>query len=261
MKELGRAGFSLAELLVSTVLLGFVLAGLHQAHLQQRRFTEWQQRIADAHDGYRVANAVFAAEFREAVIGDGDVTLFKPDSLAVRSPQGFGIVCAVRSSPPVFALSHATGVMPSLNGDSVLVHMDAGWRAMAVVASPRPGTLGLFCPFGTSRPDYLVRIEAGLADSISVGAPVRVYRPHRYHLLEESGRTWLARTDQQGTEALVGPLTADGLRFRLIDATGGEASAPADAVATELQLVFGRVGVTRAEVRDTLVMLFQGRNR
>ena len=254
-------GFTIAELLVATVLLGFVLTGLHQAHLRQRRFTDWQRRVADTHDGYRIAHSILSTELREAVISEGDVDVFAPDSVAVRSPQGFGIVCDVRENPPLVALSLTMGDVTPQPGDSLLAFTDGGWRALAIESEERPDRSGLACPYGNPTPERAFRLPRGATDSITVGAPVRVFRPRRYHLVREGDATWMARTDAGGTEALVGPLTRDGLRFRLIDASGQEASRQQDAVAVELQLTMLRIGAAGGELRDTLSMLFQGRNR
>jgi len=256
-----RRGFTIAEVLVATVLLGLVLGGLHQAHLQQRRFTDWQQRVVTSNDGFRVANSVLSAELREAVIPEGDVVIFAPDSMAVRSPLGFAVVCDRRTNPPIIALSLSMGGMPAQSGDSVLVYTSGGWRALEIVSEQRPDRRGLRCPYGNSTPEFAFRLDRGATDAIAVGSPVRVFRSYRYHPVQDGGATWLARTDALGTEPLVGPLASNGLRFRLMDSSGQATSSHDEAVGVELQLVMQGVGSIAGQFPDTLLMLFQGRNR
>lgn len=256
-----RRGFTLVEVLVATVLLSFVLLALHQAHLRQRAFTDWQQRIAESHDGYRIANSVLGADLREAVIAEGDVVLRSADDLWVRSPQGFGIVCDRRDNPPLLALANTLGTMPTQAGDSVLVYTSGGWRALSIDRPERPTQSGLQCAYGRPEAEHAYRMARGETDSIQVGAPLRSFEIHRYHTLMENGDTWLARTDASGTEALVGPLAPRGLRFQFVDATGRATADAGDAVGVETRIVMRREGSGGELFLDTLEMVFRSRNQ
>lgn len=254
-------GFTLVEMLVTTVLLGLVLVGLHGVHLQQRKFTDWQQQLSADHDAFRIIGSVLSAELREAVVNDGDVLLPGEDSLVVRSPLGFALVCATRSNPAVVGLSHTMGQLPTETGDSLLVYTEGGWRALAVQGEDRPGQRGLACAHGTRTPAAQYRLVSGAADSIPVGAPVRTFQRHSYHLTREDGQRWLARTDPSGTEILAGPLAPRGLRFRFLDAAGAGTTDPGAAVGVELEVVLTPPPGSRTAVPDTFTMVFQGRNR
>jgi len=256
-----RAGFTLPELLVATVLLGIVLAGLHQAHIQQRRVSVWQQHVAASHDAFRVASSVLSSELREAVLAEDDVVLLSADSIAVRSPGGFGFVCATRTNPAVLALNRVSGRMAGRAGDSLLVYAGSGWRAVEVSEAERPGQRGLRCAHGDPTPHAQYRLRGGDADDVPVGAPVRVFSRQRYHTVVDREESWLARTHAGGTDLLAGPLAAEGLRFRFLDAAGTPTPRSSDAVGVELQMVLRpdpRAGAPRP---DTLVLVFQGRNR
>jgi len=254
-------GFTLVEVLVASVILVLVLTGLHTAHIQQRRVSDWQVDMAEAHDGFRIANSILAAELREAVVADGDVVLNSPQSLTVRSPVGFALVCATRANPAVIALHGASGASPTPGTDSILLYSSQGWAALPVVSRDTPGQRGLECPFGTARPEAQYRLPAGSVEFVPVGAPVRVFRTHRYHLAAVDSEPWLARTDASGTEPLVGPLIPEGLRFRYLDRYGVATAVTDSAVGVEMTLAMPRPDRAGSAVTDTMTLIFQGRNR
>jgi len=260
MTGAGRDGFTLAEVLVATVLLGFVLVGLHQAHLRQRTVTLWQQRVTGVHDGYRVANSIVSAELREARLVDGDVRLPAPDSMVVRSPIGFGIVCGTGDRPSQMGVTAVQGTLPTQRGDSVLLHTTGGWRAMEVGGVQRPGRNSATCPYGEPVPEVIYRMPGGVVDSLATGAPLRAFRTHAYHRVSRGGQSWLARTDGSGTWEMVGPLGADGLRFQFLDAAGDPTRDPRLAEGIEMRLVLTAM-MAGGSTYDTLTMVFQGRNR
>jgi len=181
--------------------------------------------------------------------------------MAVRAPSGFAFVCDVRTNPPVLALSRALGRMPSSDRDSILVYAAGSWRAAGFVSEDRPGQRGMECVVGGATPDFQVRVQSGGTDDVAVGAPVRVFERRIYHRVRSVDGWWLAQTDAAGTEPLFGPLTNDGVRFRYVDAAGADTANPTDAAGIEIRLVARGRGDFGAALQDTVVMLFQGRNR
>lgn len=256
-----RSGFTLTEVLVAAVLLGLVLVGLHRVHLQQRRVTDWQRQVARANDAFRVVSSVFSAQLREGVPSEGDIVLPRPDSADIRAAVGFALVCATRSSPAVIGLDHVAGRLPQADGDSLLVYATSGWRALAVEGEDRPGQRGMSCSHGPSDPEVQYRLAAHSADSVPVGATVRVFHHERYHVAMGEAGPWLARTDPRGTELLVGPLAPEGLRFRFLDELGAATDLPGEAVAVEVRVVLRSGLLARPPRPDTLLLVFQGRNR
>ncbi len=257
-----RQGFTLAEILVVTVILSLVMMGLNGLYVRQSRFGLWGQRVTASHDAFRVANAVLAAELREARPGDGDVVLASADSIVLRSPVGFAVVCGLRTSPAVLGLNRTMGRMPA-SGDSLLVHADTGWVMMAPTATETPGARSVTCAHGGTLPTVQYRFPNRAVDAVSVGAPIRVFQRHAYHALSDVTGLWLGRTDPDGTEKLVGPLAPGGIRFRFLDADGAATADPVRAVAVELRLIMPLVASTRpgAASLDTLTAAFGGRNR
>lgn len=256
MTRAGRPGFTLIEVLVALAIAGLVAAALHSLMLQHRRFYSHVEAGALNHDVLRVAWAVLTADLREADPGAGDVALLAPDSLRVRSPVGFGIACATHPATERVALLEARGRWEP-GADSVLVHGTSGWRVARVLARDPPGP-PLACPYGSGT-EAVLELEGGTAD-LRAGDPLRAFRSRTYHATAEDGESWLARSDQGGTEILAGPLLANGLRFRLLDAAGAPTTDLASAERVEFVAQSESplsVGVQR---RSTLSVAVKGRN-
>lgn len=256
-------GFTLVEMLVALTLGSLIVAALYGVDRQYRRFSLWQKGVTEAHDAYRVALSILSPELREAVPADGDLALPSPDSLIVRTPVGFAIVCASRVNPPSIALAWSTGRMPETSADSLLLYTGSGWTSLSATKEPGRGRGALECPYpGHTTPDDTYRLPPGTADTVPVGAPVRVYLREIFHAVMDGDELWLARTDATGTQLLAGPMTAGGIRFRLLDADGAATGRMADVRAIELRLIFPTIpDATGSDAgRDTLTTLFQGRN-
>ena len=254
------AGFTIIELIIVVVIASFMAVVLHQAHVQQRRFNVWQESRASAHDAMRVASSLLAGDLREAVPSSGDIALEDTDSLRVRSPNGFGFVCAVDEPSDRIGLNRFVGSTPEDAGDSVLVYASTGWRLTGIVDTPTPS---LTCAHGTATPTIELEVSASNAADVPVGAPARVIRSYTYHVTSHEGESWFARSSVAGTEPLVGPLGTNGLQFRLFDATGQETSTLANVYSVEVRLIVLSRQVPDAVSRsaDTLTALFQSRNR
>lgn len=261
MRRASRAGFSLVELSVVVAVAGILVVALQQVYMQHRRFADWQQRLVGAHDSYRVTSALLAADLREAVPSLGDLTLVAADRISVRSPVGFGLVCAVQTANARIGINRLVGRMPQVTGDSILVYATTGWRVAAVVAIETPGTGSMSC--GGRVPDAQFRVATGGAADVPVGGPIRAFRRHAYHLTTNGGQPWLARTDAAGTEPLVGPVAGGGLRFRLLDEDGAETANLSLVAGVEFRVILpSRVIPGAATVpADTALSVMQVRNR
>lgn len=253
-------GFTLVEVMVTSVILSVVLVGLHRVYLQQRQISGWQRDMAVANDVFRIVGSVLSDDLREAVASEGDVVLGAADSIRVRSPLGFAYVCYTRTDADLVGLEGLTGSLPTAPVDSLHLYAEPGWRTTRVVAS-RPEAAGLVrCEVSRARPEALLQLTSDAADDVPIGAPVRSYRSTSYHVTTVDGEPWFARSDASGVEAIAGPISPGGLRFRALDASGAATALPAEIAAVEVSIVVPRPATSGA-VTDTMVMVFQGRNR
>ncbi len=258
-----RHGFTLVEMLVAIVLGSLIVGALYGVDVQYRRYSVWQNTATEAHDAYRVAQSILSAELREAVPSDGDVELPGEDSLLVRTPVGFAVVCAVKASPAGISLAWSIGRMPATSTDSILLYTQTRWKALTVEREVRPGQGGLDCPYpGRTTPDHTYRLASGQADSVPAGAPVRAFVHQVFHGVMDGGELWLARTDATGTQLLAGPMAPGGIRFRFLDAAGAPTAVLSNVKAVELRLIFPTMPRSSGPgaALDTLTTLFQGRN-
>ena len=153
-----RRGFTVAEMLVVLALAGVVASAVYAFLAQHRRFYASVEAGALNHDALRVVWAVLGPDLREADPSTGDVVLLAPDSLRIRSPVGFGIVCDTRPANDRVALIEARGRLEP-GADSVLVHGSGGWRVARILARD-PGGPVPSCPYGAGTAAVL-ELEGG----------------------------------------------------------------------------------------------------
>ncbi|HUG42015.1 MAG TPA: prepilin-type N-terminal cleavage/methylation domain-containing protein [Longimicrobiales bacterium] len=253
-----RGGFTLVEVLVVLAIAGVLAGAVHRFLAQHRRFYAHVEAGALNHDALRVAWAVLAPDLREADALAGDVVLLAPDSLQVRSPVGFGVVCAADPSRGLVALLEARGRL--LTGpDSLLVHGAGGWRVARILArdpaGPVPG-----CAYGAGTVAVL-ELEGGTGD-LAPGDPLRAFRSWTYHPVQLGAAWWLARSHGADLEVLAGPLTTAGLRFRFLDAAGAVTSDPASVARVEIAARSESPVAAGGEPRSaSLTIALRGRNR
>lgn len=258
-----RSGFTLVELTIVSVVATMLAVSLHGVYVRHQRLVQWQSQVAAAHDAYRVAVSLLASDVRESVPAEGDLTLLDSDVLSLRAPTGLGFVCDTRQNPAILAIHHTLGLRASA-GDSLLVYASTGWRSVVVEDEDLPGQRGLSCSNAPPTPQLQVRLGTGQADGVPVGAPVRAFEHHTYHLVDNDGERWLARTTPRTrAEPLVGPLVAGGLRFRLVDETGSQTTQLDRVGAVEFRMILPawRSLTASAMQPDTIETLFQVRNR
>jgi len=254
-----RQGFTLPELLV-VIVLGSVIAGaLYQTLIYQQRLYTQERSTTYRHDALRLANAVLSADLREASATGGDFVATEADSLSLRSPVGFGIVCAVDSGGGKLGLFGLQGRMGNLSGDSLLIYHPDGWLVRVREAESEEAS-SLTCPYSNGLAVELVIRVSGSLTGIPVGAPVRAFHRYTYSLEENRDDWWLARTDGSATEILVGPFAGDGtgLSFEYFDAAGQTTSDPMRVARVQLTLVAESEPYERL---DTLTSTVRPRNQ
>lgn len=188
-------GYTLVEVLIAMTLTGIVVAGMLKALTAQKKFYARQARILDARHAMRASATILASELRELSASGGDIYGLGPDSIALRSTVAFGIVCNVDVSAGRLSLTHTTGHFRLEGEDSALVFAegtpifdDDSWRTLPVTGIT---AFGPTCGSGQA-PDRVVSLSGNLA-GVTVGSPVRVFRPYVYGLFQMNDRWWLGR--------------------------------------------------------------------
>jgi prepilin-type N-terminal cleavage/methylation domain-containing protein len=264
-RRLGRRGFSFVELLLVLSLGTVVAAALYQVvRFQQRVYRQESEAIA-RHDALRLASSVLAADLMEASGREGDFTALAPDSIVVRSPVGFGVVCDTDNSDRRVGLFGTSGRFSASDGDSLLVYTPGGWLVMAIQAVNPSSAGSLNCPYaGGPALELTLRVDQSVAN-VPVGAPVRTFHVYAYRLKQDRGAWWLARSDASSTEEdildiLVGPFSDDGagLAFAYFDAFGQSTADATQVTRVDLSLVAVSGGSTG---RDTLTTSVRPRNQ
>ncbi len=258
----GRRGFTLAELILALALSGALVAALYQVLIFQRRLHREERAEISRHDALRLAAAILAKDLMEARGVDGDFAALVPDSLKVRSPVGFAVVCAVDSATQTLALFDVAGRVSPSAGDSLLVYHPAGWLVRDIEPGDGDEAGSLSCPYGNSGPqvDKVIRVDASVA-GVPAGAPVRTFRWYTYRLVENEGTWWLARDDGDSVEMLAGPLAGQGsgLAFAYFDAAGQPTTDPTRLARVDMTLVAEDPAAPGR--RDTLTATVRLRNQ
>jgi prepilin-type N-terminal cleavage/methylation domain-containing protein len=261
MPALTRRGFTLTELLVSLVLLGFISAAMIRMLVTVQRSYQAQTQRVDLQQNIRGALNVFPSEFRELDAADGDIIAMSADSIRFRAMRQLAILC----SPPVlnpiapFAtnvtvanLTMIVRAAPYLyqgprnldaTRDDILIYYegdegsrsDDGW-----VMGDLTATSALLCPDG--RPGE--RLTATLtftnpqlnrSGAIQDGSPVRGYEIVTYkRYVAANGQSYIGVRVGATLRPLIGPVTANGLALRYFNAAGAITAVPAQVATIEV---------------------------
>lgn len=221
-----RRGFTLVELIVVTVLGGFIIAATLQILITNQRTYTAQNAQIRAQQGTRTAMSVLQGELREISAQGGDIISMDDDSITIRVMQNFGVACTVSTSdPPVVTVLKVADDFRQY--DSVFVFADNNtaqsgddaWIAARVTAVDTTATCGTQEAVDLS---FSGQSAAFTADSVRVGAAVRSYTHASYGLMTYQGDAFLGRADSAGTwSPLAGPLdAAGGVSFIYLDQNG-----------------------------------------
>jgi prepilin-type N-terminal cleavage/methylation domain-containing protein len=258
----GRRGFTLAELIVALALSAALVAALYEVLRFQQRLHREERATISRHDALRLAAAMLGKDLMEARGVDGDLRVLLSDSLAVRSPVGFAVVCSVDSAAGILGLFDLAGRVSASDGDSALIYHPDGWVVRSIEAVNPVDGGSLACPYGSSGPqiEATVRVDASVA-GVPVGAPLRTFHWYTYRLVEDGGTWWLARDDGTSVEILAGPLAGQGsgLAFAYFDSAGQPTTDPARIARVDVVLV--AEDPAAPDVRDTLTAAMRLRNQ
>jgi hypothetical protein len=247
--RLGRAGFTLIEVLIYLTLSVAVLGAIYSVMIGQGRAYGKQRELLDVRESLRSAGALLAWELRHAATSGSVLLVAKADSVRLHSVQGLGVVCAKHATLPRYALWRTSGDFAATVDDSVMVYKSSTstWQKLRLSQVGTPASLGVSaCSWasGGKTPDLAVELSGITAPAdtagIIVGSALRSFRQMRYAEYQEGGRWWLGRqVDQLAFEKLTGPLLApadSGLKFRYLDAAGAVTTTPSSVASVEITL-------------------------
>ena len=233
-----REGFTIVELLLVLVLGAFAMGAAVTTLVQQERAYGQLRAMAGTQEDTRTGIQFLTGELLELSAAGGDLLVAAADSIRIRAPRKFGIVCSVNKTGKRLIVAQE-GLDPFAPNDSIVVYEDRDtlmaaddvWqRELVTAVSTSPlcvTTLGINLA-GLLPGSQLVELTlqgSGLRfDSVYPGAPVRQYQTVTYATGVINGETLLTmRRDGGGRIPLVGPLAStSGLVFRYFDATGTE---------------------------------------
>ena len=226
-----RRGFTLAELLVALAISGIVLGSVYRLMTSQGRGYAQQLALADASETLQGAGALLSWEMRHAEMATDTLFTLSADTLAVRSVQGAGVVCAINATSGLYGIWKCGGDIKATGDDTAMVSTSGGrgWKKLRITQVGTPGGMGLTqCAWaGTRAPDLVVQFSVATARDtagIVVGSMFRAFRRTRFAELFDSGRWWLGRqVGSAAWEKITGPLlspAAGGLAFSYYDSTG-----------------------------------------
>lgn len=198
-----RRGFSLAELLVSMVIAGIIGIALTRLVINQARFVASQDGMMQARGSARAALSLLTFEMR--TVSAGGVTAANLDSVDVRVPYAFGVVCAYTAGQSVLALipPDSTTFSDAAAATSGYAYQAAAgtWTIVepatrvngstSLCGSSVPSTVVLTSPGGMSWAIYVSRTAA------PIGSTVYLYQKVRYAFgtsVQMPGRRALWRT-------------------------------------------------------------------
>jgi hypothetical protein len=173
-------------------LLSIVLASAAAVLIAQQRFYGRNADIASTRNAARLAADVLTTELRSVNASGGDIYGIGPDSVALRSTTGIGVICS--ASGHTVALRRVTGTFGELETDSAFVFVENSLRqavddslVVVRIRESRPGTAAP-CPDGVPA-DVSLGFDRDVP-GVSLGSPVRAFRPYVYKLYAGQGGKW-----------------------------------------------------------------------
>lgn len=221
-------GFSLAELLVVTLVGSIVLGAVYQTMTTQTRANRQQTAIVTTQQSARTGIDVLMSELREVSARKGDILSATSTSIRFRALQKAGIVC-----DKDYANNNRLDVAyqgSAFGQDSVLIFADNSatsatdddWTALWVSNTDNSAT----CAFPGMTSERLHFASAAVA-SVEPGALVRSFRIVEYQIIDAGAGARLQRTDVMANTSVdiaesLATVANQGLRLRYFNAAGAE---------------------------------------
>lgn len=194
-----KRGYTLLELLIAIMILGIIATAMTRLMVTQANFTSSQATLRGARNVSRDAYNILMTDLR-MVQDSGGLTYAKADSIRVRVPMAWGLVCAVNvgyttvSLVPVdtelFALGTYGGTAyrdttsgifkwyPAIFGDLMVTEPLPSVCTDTTGMNPGIFTQSYTAVNGASRTGQILRVKA--MATAPVGAPMFVYQEILY---------------------------------------------------------------------------------
>ncbi len=140
---MNRRGFTLTELIIAAVVMAILGAALARILLNNSRFVSRQEAMMEARATARAAMQVMVAELH--MVGDGGLLAASRDSVALRVPYAFGMLCRTTGSNTTASLMPYDSLMfASAAPDSIAIRNDTTGlyttlRVTSLSAAPTAG--------------------------------------------------------------------------------------------------------------------------
>lgn len=269
MTNVRRAGFTLIEMLVVTVLGAIVVGSALQILITNQRTYTAQAAKIESQRSSRAALDVLTNELREVSSRDGDILDMDTDSIQIRSMRAFGVTCSVSSaSPPVLTVIKVGNWFSA--GDSVTVFADNqtetaaddNWFKARITSVDTTATCN---GFQSQRLSFSGQAALFTADSVRQGASVRGFATYTYGSFLFRSEVYLGRGDSSGVMVpIIGPLRdSGGLEFAYLDSLGAATTTATNVRLIQVTLRTGGDGIANTvgqEVADSVTATIYTRN-
>ena len=280
-----RPGFTLAEVMVTLLILGIVGGAIFRVLVKQQQSYNDTRKQADMQREIRLTSSYLPGDLRSLSSAGGDVIQMDENKIEFLANIGSGIICDKTSTthfavPPLGAAHVTTTNWYSLpvSGDSVFLYDDSTsngseddvWQRRVVqMVDPNSG----YCPglpytdpvLDASKPRPRFGVGGlGIPSTVNLGAVVRFARPVRYRLYQETSKKWYIGFEQyiaggwSAIEPVGGPFRPyaasdageSGLQFRYFDSLGVRLTSVADAKRLSRVDVYLRTNAGLASVTE-----------
>ena len=236
MRLLPRRGLTLVELTVTLVIAAIIGGAFMRLMMHQSRFMDVQNTSREARSVSRGGLNVMMSELRRVTL-PGGLLAANHDSIVVRVPYAFGVLCASAAGASTISLAPMDSLAYAEAGSRGYAWRDSTGNYAYINSgfTVVPG-LQLTCTTAgiTTLPGGAVVSVTPVVPVAAVpGTPVLLYRRIKYSFAPSAtlpGRSALWRTnlDANTAEELVAPFTgASRFRFYLRGATLAQANLPA----------------------------------
>ena len=232
-----RRGLTLTELLVTMVIVGIIGAAFTRLMIHQSRFMDSQSTAREARSVSRGALNMMLSELRRVTRPRG-VLVASRDSVVIRVPYAFGVLCSSTASASTISLAPMDSLTYAEGGTHGYAWRDSTGNYAYVNTSFSLGTgLDATCltaGITTLAGGKVVTVAPVVPAAAVPGTPVLLYRRIQYEFAESvilPGRQalWRINLDANTSEEIVAPFTGSS-RFRFFEGVNTTAQATVPAV-------------------------------